>query len=85
MVNYINIIGISAGILTTVAFFPQVFKTYKSKSAKDLSLNMLVILFFGILLWFFYGLLITEYPIIIANAVGSLLALTLLIMKLKYK
>ena len=44
----IEIVGVIAAILTTSAFVPQVYKTWKSKSAKELSLTMYLVLFTGI-------------------------------------
>lgn len=83
--NYIQIIGMAAGVLTTVAFLPQVIKTWKSRSAKDLSLGMFSIFCTGVLLWLIYGLLVNDFPIIMANFVTLMLAMTLLIFKLSFK
>ena len=77
-------LGLVAGALTTIAFLPQVMKTWKSKSAEDLSLGMLASFSTGVLLWLIYGMLIDSLPIIIANAVTLLLASTNLALKLKY-
>lgn len=84
-VNYIQLLGMLAGILTTVAFLPQVIKTWKSRSAKDLSLGMFSIFCTGVLLWLVYGLLENDLPIILANSVTLVLALTLLAFKLNFK
>ncbi len=84
-VNYIQLLGMLAGILTTVAFLPQVIKTWKSRSAKDLSLGMFSIFCMGVLLWLIYGLLIDDLPIILANLITLILALTLLVFKLSFK
>ncbi|MBA2252727.1 MAG: hypothetical protein H0W13_08490, partial [Nitrospirales bacterium] len=35
-----TMIGLLAGTLTTLAFVPQLTKTWRSKSAKDISLGM---------------------------------------------
>ena len=77
-------LGLVAGALTTIAFLPQVMKTWKSKSAEDLSLGMLASFSTGVLLWLIYWMLIDSLPIIIANAVTLLLASTNLALKLKY-
>jgi MtN3 and saliva related transmembrane protein len=77
-------LGLVAGALTTIAFLPQAMKTWKSKSAEDLSLGMLASFSTGVLLWLIYGMLIDSLPIIIANAVTLLLASTNLTLKLKY-
>ena len=81
----IEIVGVIAAILTTSAFVPQVYKTWKSKSAKELSLTMYLVLFTGIVLWFIYGYVIESFAIKLANIVTGLLVLMLIYFKLKYK
>lgn len=78
------VIGLIAGLLTTIAFVPQLTKTWKSKSAKDVSLVMLMTFTTGVLLWLIYGLLIQAAPIIAANAVTLLLAGAILALKIRY-
>ena len=80
-----QIIGLIAGGLTTVAFLPQVIKTWKSKSAKDLSLAMFFVFALGTLLWLIYGIIIQQLPIILANAITLGLASVLLYFKLRFK
>lgn len=77
-------LGLLAGTLTTIAFLPQVIRTYKSKSAKDLSLGMLGTFTTGVLCWLIYGLMIDSLPIVIANAVTFVLAGMNVILKLRY-
>lgn len=83
--DLIQVIGIVAGICTTIAFLPQVIKTWKSKSAKDLSLGMFSIFCLGVSLWLAYGVLIRDLPIILANGFTLILAGSLLYFKLVYK
>lgn len=78
-------IGAVAGTLTTVAFVPQVLKTWRSKSANDLSFAMFGVFSAGLALWLIYGLLIHAWPVVAANAVTLLLAGAILAMKLRYK
>jgi len=78
-----EIIGIIAASLTTSGFIPQVYKIYKEKNAKGVSLTMYLILFVGVLLWLVYGILIGSLSIIIANSVTALLQLCVIIYKLK--
>ena len=80
----VTLIGYIAGFLTTIAFVPQVLKTWKSKSASDLSLGMFLVFSLGVLCWLIYGILLAEVPIIFWNTVTFILALALLIMKLKF-
>ena len=83
--TYIDILGVVAAILTTAAYVPQVYKTWKQKSTKDISLVMYLVLLTGVLLWLVYGFYIESVPIILANCVTAVLVLFVLIMKLKYK
>lgn len=83
--NTIQILGLAAGSLTTAAFFPQVIKTWKSRSAKDLSLGMFSLFCLGVLLWLIYGLMVNDVPVIAANLVTLMLASTLLFFKLRFK
>lgn len=74
-------IGFCAGALTTAAFVPQVLKTWRSRSAEDLSMGMLIAFATGVLLWIVYGLQRRAAPIVIANVVT--LGLTLVLVWLK--
>ncbi len=77
-------IGLTAGTLTTIAFLPQVLKTWQSKSAKDISLGMFSTFCTGVFLWIVYGFSIGDLPILIANIVTFILAFTILVFKFKY-
>jgi len=81
----IEIIGIAAGTLTTGAFVPQVYKTWKEKSTKDVSLSMYAVLFMGLLLWLVYGISIGSLSVILTNAITSILVFTMILLKLRYK
>ena len=83
--NSIQLLGLFAGTLTTAAFLPQVVKTWKSRSAKDLSLGMFSIFCLGVAMWLVYGLVIGDVPVIAANLLTLLLASTLLFFKLRFK
>jgi MtN3 and saliva related transmembrane protein len=83
--NFITVLGLTAGVLTTIAYLPQLIKTWKSKSAHDLSWSMLVVLCTGIILWLVYGAYIHDIPIIAANIVTFLFAGMILVLKIKYK
>jgi MtN3 and saliva related transmembrane protein len=74
-------IGLIAGAFTTIAFLPQVLRTWRTRSAQDLSFAMLAIFASGLFLWLVYGLMILSLPVILANVVT--LALVLVIIGLK--
>jgi MtN3 and saliva related transmembrane protein len=83
--NTIQILGLAAGFCTTIAFLPQVIKTWKEKSAKGLSLSMFSIFCFGLVLWVTYGIVNNDIPIIAANVITLMLASALLFFKLRFK
>ncbi|WP_200825074.1 MULTISPECIES: SemiSWEET transporter [Aquimarina] len=85
MINPIEILGLVAAILTTTAFLPQVYKTWKTKSTDSLSLSMLYIFVTGVLCWLIYGFLINSVPIILANFITAISGFLLLYFKYRYK
>ena len=81
----IIIIGLLAGTLSIIAYIPQVWKTYTTKSAKDLSMKWLVLTLTSAILWFTYGILSNSLPLIITSAFTATMNSSLIIMKIKYK
>jgi MtN3 and saliva related transmembrane protein len=75
-------IGFAAGVLTAFAFFPQVVKTLRTRSAADLSMSMLGAQTAGVGLWIVYGLAIGSPSVIVANSVTFAFTLILLVLKL---
>ena len=82
--NNIEIIGFIAAVLTTAAFLPQVYQTWKTKDVSSLSLPMLILFFAGILLWLVYGFLKESLPMIFANSITILSVFLLMFFKMKY-
>jgi MtN3 and saliva related transmembrane protein len=76
----VTILGLIAGAFTTVAFVPQVIRTWHSKSARDLSLAMVSLNATGVLLWLIYGIFSKSLPLIIANTITFVLVSTVLIL-----
>jgi len=83
--NTVQLLGLVAGALTTISFLPQVIKTWKSRSASGLSLGMFLLFSAGVLLWFIYGLMVNDIPVIVANLITLVLASTILVFKLSFK
>ncbi|MCK9615885.1 MAG: SemiSWEET transporter [Candidatus Omnitrophica bacterium] len=78
------IIGIAAGILTTIAFLPQLIRAIKTKHTKDLSLVTFSLFGVGVFLWLIYGIMLSELPIILANAVTLVFVVLIAVMKIKH-
>ena len=85
MNGLIDSIGLAAGLLTTTAFIPQVWKIYRTKSGKDISARMFSLFSAGIVLWLVYGVLLHSVPLILSNAVTLVLSLTIIGLKLRYR
>ena len=77
-------LGYAAGALTAFTFLPQVIKTWQSKSAKDVSLNMFIIDFVNEIMWLVYGFMLDNWVIISTNAVMLLMSGFMIALKVKY-
>ena len=79
------IIGFLAAGLTTIAFVPQAFKTWKSRSTDDLSPIMFALFCIGITCWFIYGIILKDIFIITANIISVSLAISIMYFIFKQK
>ncbi len=76
----VETIGLVAATLTTVSFFPQVIKTWRS-GGEGLSYGMLLTFFVGSTLWLVYGLALGSSPVIFANALTALQVFAVVVIK----
>lgn len=83
--NWIEILGFTAGTLSALTFLPQVIRTWKLKSAEELSLTMIFLITSSVILWIAYGIFINNIVIIYTNSIVLVLALFLLYFKFKFK
>ena len=80
-----DLLGYIAAGLTTASFVPQAWKVIRTRETHALSLAMYVMFSSGVALWLVYGLLLESWPLIAANCVTLVLALTILVMKILEK
>ena len=80
-----DLIGFMAGTLTTLAFLPQALLTWRTKCAKGVSLGMYCVFISGVSLWLAYGVMLQSWPMMVSNCVTLLIALSILLMKLRYR
>ncbi|MGV6830658.1 MAG: SemiSWEET family sugar transporter [bacterium] len=83
--SVVEIIGMLAAVLTTAAFIPQVYKTWKTKDVESLSFPMLAMFFTGVSLWLVYGIYLSSPSLIFANSVTVVSAFFLIYFKIKYR
>jgi MtN3 and saliva related transmembrane protein len=79
--NDTELLGFVAATLTTLAFVPQVWLTWKTRRAEGISLGMYAVFTTGVLLWLVYGVNTGSWPIVAANGVTLVLSLAILVMK----
>lgn len=78
-------IGYVAAVLTTAAYIPQFLKVWKTRSAKDISLRMYLMMCSGVFLWLVFGIRLRSLPIILANGITFILTAAILGMKIRHK
>ncbi len=80
----VEAVGVLAGVLTTSAFIPQAVQTWRTRSARDVNLGLLVLLVVGNSLWLTYGVLMGSWGLIVANMVTVPLCALILVVKLRH-
>ncbi|MEC5386990.1 SemiSWEET transporter [Uliginosibacterium sp. H3] len=84
ILQFADPIGYLAATLTTSAFVPQAWLTWKTRSAHGISLGMYSVFVVGVACWLVYGISLHAWPVIIANAITLSLASFILIMKIRF-
>ena len=82
--NTTDIIGYISAFLTTLAFVPQALHSWKTRDLSGISLPMYSLFSLGVAGWLVYGILISSWPIMIANSITLVLACAVLILKIKH-
>lgn len=81
----LQLLGLAAGTITSITFLPQVIQIWKTKSAKDISLQMLLLLILGVSMWLTYGILVMDAAIIYTNSMVLTMSLIMMYFKFKFK
>ena len=81
----IDILGYAACAVTALTFLPQVLKTWKEKSAKNVSLMMFIIAFTNEIMWIAYGVLRNDMVIVVTNVMMLTMCSIMILLKLKYR
>lgn len=82
-VDNISLVGYGAAICTTCSFIPQVLQVIRSRNTESISLLMYCIFVFGVFLWCFYGVVVRDLPLIMANLITLILSGVILSMKIR--
>jgi MtN3 and saliva related transmembrane protein len=82
--DFALIIGFCAATLTTIAFVPQAIRAWRTRHTRDISLPMYIIFTLGVLCWLIYGISLNSLPMILANSITLVLAVSILVLKIRY-
>lgn len=85
MLDWTTVLGLVAGVCTTAAVVPQIWKAWKTKKVKDVSPGMFLVLITGLALWTVYGIIQNDLPIIITNGVALALNSLMLYLLFRYE
>lgn len=85
MLGWTEILGLTAGVFTTAAVTPQIWKAWKTKEVDDVSPGMFFVLITGLALWVVYGVLTSDIPIIVTNGVAFSLNVFMLFLIYRYR
>ncbi|RNL87222.1 hypothetical protein ED312_10445 [Sinomicrobium pectinilyticum] len=83
--DYIIILGLVAGVCTTIAVIPQIKKSWRNKEVEDISPLMFIILVTGLSLWTVYGIIKKDIPIILTNGTSLMLNGIMLYLMMRYR
>lgn len=81
---FIDLIGYLAGFIVAISLTPQIIKAWKTKSTKDISIVWTLTYITGLILWVIYGFGISSFPLMVTVTIETLLAVSLLILKVRY-
>lgn len=82
--DFYEIIGHLGSTLSSITFMPQVYQTWKSRTAKDLNTATLFIVFISTIIWVVYGIGKNLWPVIICNTIICTLSVLLIYFKFRY-
>lgn len=85
MMDAVRVLGLVAASLSAIMFLPQVLRTWRTRSAQDLSVGTLAVSASSMVLWLGYGAIIHDVPILFGNSVNLLFTLTLVMFKLRFR
>lgn len=81
----LQMLGLTAGTITSITFLPQVIQIWKTKSAKDISLPMLCLLMIGVSMWLTYGIIAKDAAIIYTNSMVLTMSFIMVFFKFKFR
>jgi MtN3 and saliva related transmembrane protein len=78
-------IGYAAAVLGTICWIPQALQVWRTRDTRSLSLVAQVLFLVTVTLWLIYGVMIVDWPLILANIVSVTAMISIVMAKLKFK
>ncbi len=82
--DWVELIGFSAGLMIAISLFPQLIKSFKSKKTEDLSMMWLLINILSQVLWLIYGCFKDAWSLVFTGIIVSIMSFLLIGLKRKY-
>ena len=79
-----NLVGYPAAFLTTIAFVPQAWRSWRTRDLSGISLPMYALFTLGVAFWLAYGILLGSVPIMLGNGITLALASVVLVLKIRH-
>ncbi len=83
--EFIDVLGLVAGICTSSSIVPQLVKTLRTKKAEDVSVSMFVVMLTGNALWVYYGFSKSDMVIVATNFLALALNIAMITLNFRYK
>lgn len=80
-----TIVAVLATIVKCIQHLPQLYKTFTTKSVKDLSLYSLLLTLFSSSLWLLHGHFVFDYPLIISGTFNTTVNMFIVILYFLYR
>ena len=80
--TYVNVLGYLAALASMASFVPQAWKVIRTRQTKDISVGMYLLTVAAFALWLAFGLLQSQWPLVVSNGVCLALSLFILAMTL---
>jgi len=80
-----DMVGYAATVVGTSMMLPQLARSWQTKHMRDVAFGTIVLFLFNCALWLAYGLMIVATPMVVANAIGFVIGLVLLALKLRFR
>lgn len=85
LIPIFSVLASIVGVLMSLSHFFQAARIYKRKSAEDISFTFYGLMFGGSFVWFSYGFLINDFPLMISFFIAIIATAIVLALMFKFR